>query len=70
MALTETFYRERAAEARAAAEATDLANVIERNMRSAAAWEAMADRAHRTDAARSAIEMRKAAAAALEQDPF
>lgn len=66
MALTETFYRQRAAEARAAAAATDLANVVARNLRSAAAWEEMADRAHRTDAARTATEARKAAAAALD----
>lgn len=65
MAVTEIFYRERAAQARAAAEAAVLANVEQRELRSAAAWEAMADRSHRTDAARAAITARKAAEALL-----
>lgn len=57
----EDFYRARAAEAQAEAAAAPLANVRERCLRAAAAWEAMADRAHRTDQRRTEQEARKAA---------
>lgn len=66
MALTEQFYRERAAEARAAAAASSLANVVERNLRSAAAWDIMAKRAHEVDASRAKLAVKKAAALAAE----
>jgi hypothetical protein len=62
MSTHEDFYRTRAAEAHAEAAAAPLANVRERNLRAAAAWEAMADRAHRTDRQRAEQEARKAAA--------
>ncbi len=62
MAVNESFYRERAAEARAAAADADLANVVERNVRAAESWDAMADRARRADAGRAAIAARKAQA--------
>lgn len=69
MAVTEDFYRERAAEARAAAGESDLANVAERHLRAATAWEHMADRVRRTRDARVANEERKTAlAAAAEVD--
>ena len=42
------FYRDRADEARLAAGTTTLENVRDRHLRSAAAWEEMADRAART----------------------
>jgi hypothetical protein len=61
MAVNESFYRERAAEARAAAADADLTNVVERNLRAAESWDAMADRARRADAGRAAIAARKAA---------
>ena len=67
MAVTEQFYRERADEARAAAAGSKLANVVERNLRSAAAWELMADRVHRGEIARAQIAARKAAALAAEE---
>ena len=66
MSVSEQFYRERAAEARAAAAAAKLANVSERHQRSADAWEAMADRVRRTDAARAETAAMKAAAIAEE----
>lgn len=68
MAVTEQFYRERADEARSAAAASDLANVVERNLRSAAAWETMADRVRRGEVARAQIAAKKAAALADEAD--
>jgi hypothetical protein len=58
------FYTARAAEARADADASQLDNVKERCLRSAAAWEAMAARAHRSDTFRAGQEAAKAAAAA------
>ena len=58
------FYRARAAEARADAEAASLENVRQRCLRAAAAWEDMADRAARTDRMRARQEADKAAAAA------
>ena len=58
------FYRARAAEARADAEAASLENVRQRCLRAAAAWEDMADRAARTDRMRARQNAEKAAAAA------
>ena len=58
------FYRARAADARADAEAATLENVRQRCLRAAAAWEDMADRAARTDRMRARQEAEKAAAAA------
>ena len=63
MSATLDFYRLRADEARRAAEAATLANVRERHLGAAAAWDAMADRAARTDRGRAENEARKAAAA-------
>ena len=63
MAGQELFYRDRADEARRAAEAADLDNVRERNLRAANAWEVMADRAARTDRQRAEAEARKKAEA-------
>jgi DNA-binding transcriptional regulator YdaS (Cro superfamily) len=57
------FYRARAAESRADAEAATLENVRQRCLRAAAAWEDMADRAARTDRMRARQEADKAAAA-------
>jgi hypothetical protein len=57
------FYLARAAEARADAEASTLANVRERCLRAAAAWDAMAARAQRGDAMRARQEADKAALA-------
>jgi hypothetical protein len=58
------FYRARAAEARAEAEAASLENVRQRCLRAAAAWEDMADRAARTDRMRARQEADRAASAA------
>jgi DNA-binding transcriptional regulator YdaS (Cro superfamily) len=57
------FYLARAAEARADAEAATLDNVRDRCLRAAAAWDAMAARAHRGDAMRARQEADKAALA-------
>lgn len=57
-------YLQRAAEARADANAAKLANVRDRCLRAEAAWKAMADRAARTEAMRATLEAHKAAAAA------
>jgi len=59
------FYRARAEESRKEALATNLANVRERCLRAAEAWEAMAARAQRSDANRARAEAEKAAAAAM-----
>lgn len=64
MATTREFYLARAAEARAEAEASNLENVRERHLRSATAWEEMANRVARTDRMRAETETRKAAEAA------
>lgn len=64
MATTREFYLARAAEARAEAEASNLENVRERHLRSATAWEEMANRVARTDRMRAETEIRKAAEAA------
>ena len=60
------FYRARALEARADAEAATLDNVRERCLRAALAWDAMAARAERSDNHRAQAEAAKAAAAAQE----
>lgn len=65
MSAQHDFYLARAAEARADADAASLANVKERCMRAALAWDAMAARAHRTDTHRAKAAAAKAAAAAL-----
>jgi hypothetical protein len=57
------FYSARAAEARADADAATLDNVRDRCLRAAAAWEAMAARAQRTDTLRAKHESEKKAAA-------
>lgn len=54
------FYLERAQAARRDAEAATLANVRERSLRAAAAWDAMAARAARTERMRAETEARKA----------
>lgn len=63
----EIFYRDRADEARRAADAAELDNVRERNLRAAAAWQQMADRAARTDRQRAETEAKKAQALAAAQ---
>ena len=60
------FYIARATEARRDAAAATLANVRERCLRAADAWEAMADRAERSERHREADAARKAAMAANE----
>ncbi|HEY5722573.1 MAG TPA: hypothetical protein VIT45_09655 [Allosphingosinicella sp.] len=57
------FYATRAAEALADAESATLANVRDRCLRAAAAWEAMASRAHRSDTFRAKQAAEKAEAA-------
>lgn len=58
------FYLERAAAARREAEAATLANVRDRCLRAAAAWDEMAARAARTERMRAETEARKALEAA------
>ena len=65
----ETFFRDRASEARVDAAATGLPNVRERCLRSAAAWDTMADRERKMAAARALREAEKAAEASPEHDP-
>ena len=60
------FYLERAAASRRDAEEATLANVRDRCMRAAAAWEEMAARAARTERMRAETEARKALEAAQE----
>jgi hypothetical protein len=55
------FFRARAAEASAQAEAATLDHVRERCRRSEAAWSALADRAERSEQLRIAEHLRKAA---------
>jgi hypothetical protein len=62
MSTHEEFYRTRAAEARAEAGAARLDNVRDRNLRAAAAWDVMADRAARTDRLRAEHEAKRQAA--------
>lgn len=54
------FYMERAAAARREAEAATLANVRDRCLRAALAWDEMASRAARTERMRADSEARKA----------
>ena len=63
---TRETYLERAAEARAQAEAATLENVRERCLRSEVAWTEMAARVERTERMRAAHEADKAAARAAE----
>lgn len=56
------FYRARAEQARADADAATLTHVRERCQRSEAAWMALADRAERSERLREAEAERKAAA--------
>ena len=58
------FYAARAAEALADADKATLANVRDRCLRAAAAWETMAARAHRSDTFRAKQAAEKAEAAA------
>ena len=58
----ETFFRDRAVDARRDAEATALPNVRERCLRSAATWETMADREQKMATARAQREADKAGA--------
>ncbi|HEX8192194.1 MAG TPA: hypothetical protein VF552_04775 [Allosphingosinicella sp.] len=60
MTVQSDFYRARAADARADAEAASLDNVRDRCLRAAAAWEVMADRASRTGKMRERQEAEKA----------
>jgi hypothetical protein len=62
MSTQHDFYAARAADAHKDAEAATLDNVRERCLRAAAAWEAMAARAHRGDTFRAKQEAEKAAA--------
>jgi hypothetical protein len=55
------FYTERAAHCRNEADQSTLHNVKERNLHAALAWEAMADRLHRTNAHREANAAARAA---------
>lgn len=66
MTVTLDFYLARAAACRADADQAELTNVKERNLRAAAAWDVMADRAVRTERQRADQEQRKTAAAAIE----
>lgn len=63
------FYVERAAQARREAEAATLANVRDRCLRAAAAWEEMASRAARTERMRAETEAKKALEAAAAPAP-
>ena len=69
MSVQHDFYNARAADARADAESATLDNVRERCLRAAAAWEAMAARAHRSDVFRAKQEAAKAASAEPESSP-
>jgi hypothetical protein len=63
------FYRDRAAQARADADAAILDNVRDRCLRSEAAWTVLADRAEKTEQLRSAQEAAKAAALEAQEIP-
>lgn len=56
---TMQFYEERAAECRREAEAATLANVRQRHLDAALAWDGMADRIARTNAHREANQARR-----------
>ena len=66
MSAQSEFYNARAADARADADAATLDNVRDRCLRAAAAWDAMAARAHRGDAMRARQEADKRALAGAE----
>lgn len=66
MTITAAFYHDRANEARRDADNASLANVRERCLRAAAAWQVMADRAARANRHRVEDEARKAEVARLE----
>ena len=61
------FYTARASEARADADAANLDNVRDRCLRAAAAWEAMALRAHRSDTMRASQAAEKASHALVHE---
>jgi len=63
MSATQKFYIERAASARRDADAAPLANVRDRHIRAALAWDVMADRLARIERMRAETDARKAAAA-------
>ena len=63
------FYLERAAAARRDANEATLANVRDRSLRAAAAWEEMAARAARTERMRAETEAKKAMEAAAAHVP-
>ena len=63
------FFIARAAEARRDADAATLSNVRERCLRAAEAWDAMADRALRSERHREADAARKAAMIDAEPQP-
>jgi hypothetical protein len=63
MSVQHDFYTARASEARADADKASLANVKERCLRAAEAWEVMAARAQRTDTHRATTAAAKAASA-------
>ena len=63
------FFLARASEARRDAAAASLANVRERCLRAAEAWDAMADRAERSERHREADAARKAAVAEAAPQP-
>ena len=65
MSAQHDFYVTRADEARADADKAELANVRDRCLRAATAWDAMAARAHRSDVHRAKAEAAKAEAAQL-----
>jgi hypothetical protein len=64
MSVQHEFYTARAVEANADAAKAQLDNVRERHLRAAAAWQAMADRAHRAETGRAQEVLRKAEQAA------
>ena len=67
MSTNHEFYRTRAAEARADAEAATLSNVRDRCLRSEAAWTEMADRVQRGERMREKLLAEKGQAAELQE---
>jgi len=61
MSVTRKFYSERAADARRSAESASLANVRDRHLRAADAWDVMAARLARTERMRAETDARKSA---------
>lgn len=70
MSLSREFCDTRAQEAADAAAGATLANVRDRELRSEAAWRAMADRIRRTELAREAKQAERAADKAAETAPY